>query len=376
MTPEQAAMGFDGAGRVIRVVPLGRGNVNDTYEVFVEQGPAAASFVLQRINGHVFPRPDWIMANMRVFCEHVHRRHLPPALAPGGDWRFPDLIRGRDGRDFVVDPAGHYWRAITKVPRAVSWPEVRDLHHACEAGAVLARFHLLVSDLDPARLHDALPGFHICPQYLARYDEVADRDPARLPPVTRSRSQDPGGEVNRLKAWVERRRDRAAVLENARASGALKQRIIHGDPKIDNIMVDETTGRGVGLIDLDTVKPGLVHYDIGDGLRSGCNPAGESPDRLESVRFDLDRCRAFLAGYAREAGGFLTAGDREFLFESVWLLTLELGLRFLQDHLAGDAYFKVWYRGHNLDRAAVQFALCDSIETQEGQIRKAFSVLG
>jgi Ser/Thr protein kinase RdoA (MazF antagonist) len=158
------------------------------------------------------------------------------------------------------------------------------------------------------------------------------------------------------------------VLERAKAAGLLLPRPIHGDPKVNNVMLDSTTGQAVALVDLDTVKPGLIHYDIGDCLRSCCNPAGEETLDLGAVRFDLDLCRDVLGGYLSAASGFLTAADYDHLYAAIRLISFELGLRFFTDHLAGDVYFRVDHPGHNLQRALVQFRLTESIEAQEGQI--------
>jgi hypothetical protein len=175
--------------------------------------------------------------------------------------------------------------------------------------------------------------------------------------------------------FVAERRGSVAVLEEAKAAGHLVERPIHGDPKVNNVLMDRGGTQAVALIDLDTVKPGLVHYDIGDALRSGCNPLGEEPPDLTAVCFDLDLARAMLEGYLGAARGFLTPADLEHLFAAIRLLPLELGLRFLTDHLAGDHYFKTSYPGQNLHRARVQFQLTRSIEDQEQGIRAIIQAL-
>lgn len=129
-------------------------------------------------------------------------------------------------------------------------------------------------------------------------------------------------------------------------------------------MIDEASGQAVGLIDLDTVKPGLIHYDIGDCLRSCCNPAGEESQALNQVRFDMDLCEAILSGYLSVAGGFLSEHDIHYLPHCIRLIPLELGLRFLTDHLEGDVYFRSERPGQNLQRARVQFRLTEAIEEQ------------
>jgi hypothetical protein len=135
-------------------------------------------------------------------------------------------------------------------------------------------------------------------------------------------------------------------------------------------MIDKFTGKGTCIVDLDTVKPGLIHYDIGDAVRSGCNPAGEETTDLSEVFLDLGLFEALVRGYLTEAKGFLTEKDKHYLFDSIRLITFELGLRFFADYLAGDVYFKTNYDVQNLNRARVQFALCESIEAREGKMRR------
>jgi Ser/Thr protein kinase RdoA (MazF antagonist) len=182
-------------------------------------------------------------------------------------------------------------------------------------------------------------------------------------------------EAKRLSKFVEERRARALCLVAAEERGELAKRMFHGDPKVNNIMIDDITDKGTAMIDLDTVSPGLIHVDFGDALRSLCNPAGEEETNLAKIVFDEDLCAAFCKGYMREAGAFMTDADREYLYDAIWLLPFELGLRFFQDYLAGDVYFKVKTPGQNLNRARVQFRLCESIEARERSIRNLLAKL-
>jgi Ser/Thr protein kinase RdoA (MazF antagonist) len=159
------------------------------------------------------------------------------------------------------------------------------------------------------------------------------------------------------------------VLEQAREQGKLSLRPVHGDPKVNNVMIEKTTGRAISLVDLDTVKPGLIHYDIGDCMRSGCNPLGEETEQWEAVCFDPEIGAAILEGYLTQARNFLTEADYEYLYLSIRLLAFELGVRFFTDYLAGNVYFKVKHPQHNLQRALVQFKLTESIEAHEADIR-------
>lgn len=169
--------------------------------------------------------------------------------------------------------------------------------------------------------------------------------------------------------FIEQRREFAHTLERAREQGKLQLRVMHGDPKVNNVMIEGASGRAISLVDLDTVKPGLIHYDIGDCLRSGCNPLGEETENWEAVRFDPDIGAAILEGYLTQARHFLNTSDYDYLFDAIRLLAFELGIRFFADYLAGDVYFKVKRPQHNLQRALVQFKLTESIEAHEADIR-------
>jgi Ser/Thr protein kinase RdoA (MazF antagonist) len=338
---------FVAGGSVIQVTEFGNGNINDTFIVTLDHG---GKFVLQRINTHVFKRPHLIMQNMRAFTEHVHRR----VQAEGQAWESPHVIRANDGNDFFIDSQSGFWRAISFIPNSQSFDTIIDQNHAREVGRALGMFQSLISDMPIGLLADTLEGFHITPRYLQDYDAVCSSSTTPRSP-----------EVKYGMKFVEDRRAFAFTLENA----GLPLRPIHGDPKVNNVMIRNDTGKAISIVDLDTVKPGLVHYDIGDCLRSGCNPQGEDAEDWEAVHFDPVIGAAILEGYLSEARAFLTPSDYEYLFASIRMIAFELGLRFFTDHLAGDIYFKIKYPGHNLHRALVQFKLTESIEAHEAEIQ-------
>lgn len=362
MQAEEIAAQFDIAGRVVALESITTGNVNDTYCVISRTTFSEEKFILQRINGKVFPDPAAVMANMRVVTTHAHQRIEAEADDADRIWQLPRVIAAQNGLDYIIDDNGDCWRALTLIASATSHDKINSVEHAVEAGVVLGHFQRLISDLPIDQLADTLPGFHITPGYLETYNRVIDTDDARdlLAAST---------EARRLAKFVEARRSFCSILEDAVARGELKVRPIHGDPKITNIMIDNYTGKGTCIIDLDTVKPGLIHYDFGDCARSSCNPAGEETTDLSTVRFDSDSFAALVKGYLSQADSFLTEADRHYLYDSVRLIAFELGLRFFADYLAGDVYFKTRYDTQNLNRARVQFALCESIEAREGPMR-------
>ena len=339
--------------RVLDVREFGNGNINDTYLVTTDSNEET-HFVLQRINTQVFKQPRLIMQNMRLFTEHMRRR----AREETHFWEIPHVLKTEQDQDFFIDEDDNFWRAISYVHGARSFDTINDLHHAREVGHALGTFQRLISDLPVELLADTLEGFHIMPRYLQQYDQSFSHNGHISSPEVRFGMQ-----------FIAERRVWAPVLEEARRNRKLQLRPIHGDPKVNNVMIDEANGRAISLVDLDTVKPGLIHYDIGDCMRSGCNPLGEETEQWEAVRFEPEIGEAILTGYLTQARLFLTGADYEYLFDSIRLLAFELGVRFFTDYLAGNVYFKVKHPEHNLLRALVQFKLTESIEAHEAEIR-------
>lgn len=355
-------MMFQVPGQLVALEAIGSGNVNDTYRVVLRTTFSEEQYILQRINQTVFRNPALVMANMKAITDHAHKRILAESEHADRIWQLPRVIPALNGDDFVVDANGEYWRALSMIASTISCDKISIPEHATEAGRVLGHFQSIISDFPIDQLEDTLPGFHITPEYLKKYDQILTQPGAR-------ERLSLSAEARRLAKFIEGRRDFAHVLESARERGEIQLRPIHGDPKITNVMIDKVTGKGTSIVDLDTVKPGLIHYDFGDAVRSGCNPAGEEATDLKEVTLDLDLFRALVQGYLAEAVGFLTEGDIKYLYDSVRLIAFELGLRFFKDYLAGNVYFKTKYEAQNLNRARVQFALCGSIEAREGQMR-------
>ena len=361
---------FNIKGRLVSLNPFGNGNINDTFLAIYRNTFTETQVILQKVNRRVFPKPEAIMANMHEITRHCHEKLEADAKAGRDDrvWQMPRIIKTKESADFATDENGDVWRVITRIMSARAFDVAQGPEHAMECGAVLGHFHYLISDLPPETITDPLPGFHITSGYLNAYDATLCKESAR-------ELLGSSMEARRLAKFIEERRDLALCLEKAEASGELRRRMFHGDPKVNNIMIDDVTGKGTAMIDLDTVSPGLVHIDFGDALRSICNPAGEEETDLSKVVFDEDLCTAFCKGYMREAGGFLTDADRAYLFDAIRLLPFELGLRFFQDYLAGNVYFKTKEPGQNLNRARVQFRLCESVEARERSIRSALARL-
>ncbi|MGB3225742.1 MAG: aminoglycoside phosphotransferase family protein [Desulforhopalus sp.] len=339
----------------IAVTPLGFGNINDTYLV----RPASHPFVLQRINNEVFPEPLKVIENFHTITKHLLSKNNEQRQG----LQVASPVLTLDKGMFHRDSTGVFWRAQSYLPHK-SFRVLNGPGQAREVGKALAKFHRLVSDLDMQKLRDPLPGFHYLPGYLEEYD----RELQKLKIETDKKNHS-------CLAAIERYRQRATTLEDAKRAGILSLQPIHGDPKVDNFFFGDQ-GEALGLLDLDTVAIGLVHYDLGDCLRSCCNRAGEADRTLHSATFDLELCRALLGGYFSEPYKQLKKEEISFVFDGILLICFELGVRFFTDYLRGNRYFKVMQDDDNLLRAFNQFQLTDDIARQEQEIRVLVSKSG
>lgn len=355
---QEAAGRYVAPDLMLNLVPYGRGNVHQTY--LLQARPPGHDLLLQRLNPAVFPQPRPVLTNLKIVGAHLQQRLS--GLSLGRRWEVVQLQPTRDGQDWWQDPAGFFWRALNFISGTRTLEVITSLEQAREVGWALGLFHRLVADLPINQLADPLPGFHVTPRYLQEYDRLA-------------RQEHTGGtELRWAQEFVAARRGRVGVLEEAKAAGYLQEVPIHGDPKVNNLLWEQDRDLVVAVVDLDTVKPGLLLYDLGDCLRSAANPAGEETRAWEKVRFDLTTARAILTGY--QAINPLGQADRELLPQAVWLIAFELGLRFLTDYLAGNRYFRVQDPEHNLRRALVQFQVAASIEAQLEDFRALVRAAG
>jgi len=355
---------FNIPGSFVRAGRFGSGLINDTYLCEFAEGGEQRKYILQRINAGVFRHPGEVMKNVELVTTHIVNRLRRDGVTDPYSVT-PALIHTREGASHYRDASGAYWRMFHFIESGEVFDRITGAGHACEIGRGLGRFQFLVADLDPGKLHDTLPGFHHTPAYLAEYDEALRAD-------LKGRAAGPGAEAE----FVSRRRPLAPLLTDLMKSGAIPLRVVHNDPKVNNVMIHKVTREALCMLDLDTVKPGIVHFDFGDCVRSAANPAGEDAEDPDSVTFDLPLFEAVAKGYLREAGAFLTEKELELLPASVKVITFELGLRFLADYLRGDTYFRIKYPSHNLHRARVQFRLLESIEAEEERMVSIIKNIG
>jgi len=329
------------------------GHINSTYRATYRQADGSCQrYVIQAVNSHVFKDPRAVMANVERVTNHINtwRRGLPDE-AGGQALR---LVSARAGGAWFEDAQGVVWRCYNHIEGCVTYDVVATPGQAYQAARAFGSFQQMVSDLDPASLIETIPDFHHTPKRLAKLLDVAATD--RLGRLAAVREEF---------EFILRREAITGCLLELASAGQIPRRITHNDTKINNVMIDALSDEAVCVIDLDTVMPGLALYDFGDLVRSATSPAAEDTPDLTKVAMRLPIFEALVAGYLQTAGDFLNVTEVEHLVLAGKLITLELGIRFLTDHLAGDVYFMAARPGHNLDRCRTQLQLVRSIEDQE-----------
>ena len=330
MTDEStAARAFNVGAPVDSVEAHPAGHINDAFLI----SAGGRRFLLQRLNPHVFPDPGAVMANIVTLTGHF-RDKAEPTLT---------LVPTTNGSLFWLDGQGAVWRMYAYVD-GVRPGEVHSPEDAALVGLAFGRFHRLVADLDPSRLRVSLPGFH---------------DPERrLAVLEKTIADDPHG---RAMAAAEDIDAVIAVRRMAKTYGLvneLPQRAVHNDAKAANLLVDDSGRHPPLVIDLDTVMPDSILWDVGDMVRSS---TGTPDEDTREVSFDIGRYQALIDSWLGETADLLTFGEREATRVAGPLVTFEQAVRFLTDHLQGDVYFRISRPGENLDRARNQLSLLRSM---------------
>ena len=340
-------------GRWVSSCPIPSGHINDTYCSEFEDAGRRVKYVNQRINHLVFREPEKLMENI----ERVTRFAREQILADGGDpgRETLNIVPTRDAKSFHRTPEGTYWRMFRYIDGARTYDRVEDIRHVYSASKAFGNFQKMLARMPGQRLHETIPNFHHTRKRYEAFAEALEHDPANRAAAVKP-------EVDFV---VAREKDTGTVVDGL-ASGRIPERVTHNDTKLNNVMIDDRTGEGVCVIDLDTVMPGSVLYDFGDSVRLGAATAAEDERDLSEVGFDLQLFDRLAAGYLDAARDFLVSAEVELLAFSAKLLTLECGIRFLTDHLKGDVYFKIHREGHNLDRARTQFKMVAEMERQMG----------
>jgi hypothetical protein len=350
---------FEVPGDFLDAQPYGSGHINDTYLVRMRQDRQAIPWIVQRINHRIFQDVAGLMRNIQRVTEHLRRRL---AAMPGSDPARETLtvVPTRAGQAFHRDAGGSFWRAYVFITGARTYDEVQSGAMARQAACAFGTFQKLLMDLPAPPLQETIPNFHHTPSRFAKLEAAIAADGAG-----RAASCQPEIE------FAVARKAMTAVLVQQMAAGVLPSRVTHNDTKINNVMVDDRDGRGVCVIDLDTVMPGTVLYDFGDQVRTTTGTAAEDERDLGNVRFQAGMFEALVRGYLETVRDFLVPAEVDHLAFCGRLITFEIGIRFLTDYLEGDVYFKTHRPAHNLDRCRTQFEMVRQMEQQAETMERA-----
>lgn len=347
---DRAAMQFS-ADTLLRTEPYGEGHINVTYAAWYRRADGSEyRQLLQQINTYVFPDPAGLMENIAGVTAWLRKRV--------GERETLTVIPTGDGRPYYTDPEGHAWRSYVFIEGATAYQRIEKDSDFETCGESFGRFQQLLADYPADRLRETIPHFHDTPSRYAALHRALETDPLGRAATVQAE----------LRFALEREKT-ADELTAAMADGRLPRRVTHNDTKLNNILIDDATGKGLCVIDLDTVMPGAAAFDFGDCIRFGANTAAEDETDLYRVGLDLHLYEVFAAGYMHSAGGFLTPAEVDSLAAGARLMTLECGVRFLIDYIEGDVYFRIHRPSHNLDRCRTQFRLVADMEDKMAQMQ-------
>ena len=350
---EDAIYAFGFGQKCSYVKPFGEGHINETYAVYMqeEDGSDVPQYVLQRLNINVFKNPSQVMENIfgvTEFLREVIREE-------GGDVDRETLsyIKTKSGETYFEDAQGQPWRCLHFISNSVCYQTVEEPDQFYQSAKSFGHFLKQLGNYPAESLHETIPQFHDTVKRFRDFAKAVKKD-------VKNRSRSCKKEI----AFALEREEDCGVLMEQLNKGLLPLRVTHNDTKLNNILFDSDTNKGLCIIDLDTIMPGLAANDFGDSIRFGASTAEEDEKDLEKVHFDIHLYELYVKGYLEMAKDVLTPAEIESLPWGARLMTLECGMRFLTDYLQGDVYFKTAYPEHNLVRARTQFKLVKEMEEQ------------
>ena len=356
---EDAVYAFGFGTNCSYVRPFGEGHINETYAVYMpeQDGQDVPRYVLQRINTNVFKNPDQVMDNIFGVTEYLRN----VIRQDGGDLDRETLsyIKTKDGESYFEDDNGQPWRCLHYVPNSVCYQQVERSEQFYQSALSFGHFLKQLGDYPAESLYETIPQFHDTVKRFRDFDDAQRKD-------VKNRARYCRPEID----FVLKRENDCGVLMQQLGEGLLPLRVTHNDTKLNNILFDADTGKGLCIIDLDTIMPGLAANDFGDSIRFGASTAEEDEKDLEKVHFDINLYEMYVKGYLETAKDVLTPEEIASLPWGARLMTLECGMRFLADFLQGDVYFKTAYPEHNLVRARTQFRLVEEMEEQFDEMNR------
>lgn len=346
----EAINNFRFQGTLVEDKPYGSGHINDTFLLTYDiPNMGKVKIILQRMNKAIFQKPVELMENVMGVTSYLRKK----IVEQGGDPERETLnvIPAADGKPYFIDYRGEYWRAYKYITDATSYDKVEKPDDFYQSAVSFGKFQQLLADYPADTLHETIQGFHDTRARFQVFKKAVKEDVC-------GRAKDVQEEIQ----FVLDHEDVANYFGELLANGEIPLRVTHNDTKLNNIMIDNVTGKGICVIDLDTVMPGLAMNDFGDSIRFGASTAAEDEKDLSKVSCDLELFEVFAKGFIEGCGGKLTEREIDLMPMGAKVMTFECGMRFLTDYLEGDHYFKVHREGHNLDRCRTQFKLVSDME--------------
>ena len=330
--------------------PYGTGHINDTFLVTCYVEYRKQHYLLQRINHFVFKQPDAVQHNVRLVSDALYEDYKD---VKDGDRRFITLIKTKDGKDFYKDADGNFWRMYDFAEHVTGYDVVENVSQAYQASKAFGSFLSALAKIPSDEIKVTIPDFHYTPKRLEACIEAIEADKC-------GRAASCQAQID----FVMAHKDMAGYLVDLHERGEIPMRVTHNDCKLNNVLLDSETHEAIRIIDLDTIMPGLAHYDFGDLVRTSTSPAKEDEPDTEKIYMRMEIFEALLRGYLSATKETLNEREVKELPFAGKLITFEIGLRFLTDYLSGDEYFKTKYEDHNLVRCKSQFKLVQSMIDQ------------
>ncbi|WP_251390199.1 phosphotransferase enzyme family protein [Mediterraneibacter agrestimuris] len=341
--------GFEFGGKPVLQGRYGNGHINFTYLIHVDFNGTTKRMILQQMNKDIFKKPVEVMENILGVTSYLGRKIAERGGNP--ERETLNIACAKDGKPYFVDSEGEYWRVYHFIEGATCYDQVASDEDFYQSGYAFGNFQCLLADYPADTLHETIPQFHDTVKRFADFKRAVQEDVmGRAALVQRE-----------IEFALAREKD-TAVLGNMLAKGELPLRVTHNDTKLNNIMIDDETRKGICVIDLDTVMPGLSVHDFGDSIRFGASTATEDEKDLDKVSCSMHLLDVYNSGFQKGCQGRLTEAEIEMLPMGAKMMTYECGIRFLADYLEGDHYFQIHREGHNLDRARTQFKLVADME--------------
>ncbi len=352
MDIQNIALKFQIIGTITAIQPFGTGHINDTFKI--EIAGDLPDYLLQRVNHKVFKDVPGLMDNIARVTGFLSEK-----IALTGDhYETLEWVPTHDQHSFYYDSESDgYWRifGFKSHLHSVDYPESMEQVYA--AGLAFGKFLKYLNDFPAESLNITIPDFHNVLWRLEAFDRAVKEDVAHR--------------LAEVKGWVKYVYEvgkEMSVIEKMGRAGKFPLRVAHNDCKLNNVLLNEQN-QGICVIDLDTIMPGFVHYDFGDGIRTTASTAVEDDPDYKIVGLDFEKFKAFTEGYLFPNKSILTPVELDYLDHAGGLFAFLMGIRFLTDYLMGDVYYKIKYPAHNLVRAKNQLTLTQQLNQRRKEMK-------